>query len=77
MCATNIATAWAVGGDEVSKERSRTAKYFKKKTISCQIVEFPEIAGYPIGGDFPIKYYMIQMHYDNPNLMSSKNLQSD
>lgn len=35
MCATNIATAWAVGGDEVSKERSRTAKYFKKKTISC------------------------------------------
>ncbi|UJR09497.1 hypothetical protein I4U23_013735 [Adineta vaga] len=30
------------------------------------IVEFPEIAGYPVGGDFEIKYYMVQMHYDNP-----------
>jgi hypothetical protein len=34
-------------------------------------VEFPEIAGYPVGGDFEIKYYMVQMHYDNPKQASS------
>ena len=30
------------------------------------MVEYPEVAGYPVGGDFEIKYYMVQMHYDNP-----------
>ncbi|CAF4624190.1 unnamed protein product [Rotaria sp. Silwood1] len=48
QCASNIASGWAVGGDD--------------------IVEFPEIGGYPVGGDFEIKYYMVQMHYDNPKL---------
>jgi hypothetical protein len=33
--------------------------------------EFPEEAGYAIGGDIETKYYMIQMHYDNPRLKSS------
>ncbi|CAF4821197.1 unnamed protein product [Rotaria sp. Silwood1] len=51
-CLDNIATTWAVGGDE--------------------IVEFPQEAGYPVGGDFDIKYYMVQMHYDNTRLMSSR-----
>jgi len=51
-CSSNIATGWAVGGDDV--------------------VEFPEIAGYPVGGDFEIKYYMVQMHYDNPHQMSNR-----
>jgi hypothetical protein len=32
------------------------------------MVEFPEEAGFPVGGDFPIKYYLIEMHYDNPQL---------
>ncbi|CAF1097141.1 unnamed protein product [Adineta steineri] len=36
------------------------------------IVEFPEIAGYPVGGDFETKYYMVQMHYDNPKKMSNR-----
>jgi len=36
------------------------------------MVEFPEIGGYPVGGDFEIKYYLIQMHYDNPKSMPSK-----
>ncbi|UJR06551.1 hypothetical protein I4U23_010834 [Adineta vaga] len=45
MCSSNIATAWAIGGDD--------------------IVEFPREAGYPVGDDFPIQYYMLQMHYDN------------
>jgi hypothetical protein len=36
------------------------------------VVEFPEEAGFPVGGDFPIKYYLIEMHYDNPKLSSSK-----
>jgi hypothetical protein len=35
-------------------------------------VEFPEVAGYPVGGDFEIKYYMIQMHYDNPTQTAGK-----
>ncbi|CAF1611863.1 unnamed protein product [Didymodactylos carnosus] len=51
MCTTNIATVWAVGGDE--------------------IVEFPQEAGYPIGGDFEIKYYLIQAHYSNPQIVSN------
>ncbi|CAF1097122.1 unnamed protein product [Adineta steineri] len=37
-----------------------------------KIVEFPEIAGYPVGGDFEIKYYMVQMHYNNPKKMSNR-----
>ncbi|CAF3206970.1 unnamed protein product [Rotaria sp. Silwood2] len=30
------------------------------------IEEFPEEAGYPIGGDLPVKYYVLEIHYDNP-----------
>ena len=33
--------------------------------------DFPEEAGYGVGGDYGTKYYMIQMHYDNPRLDSS------
>ncbi|CAF4341241.1 unnamed protein product [Rotaria sp. Silwood2] len=36
------------------------------------IVEFPDEIGYPIGGDFVIKYYLIQIHYDNPRLTSNR-----
>ncbi|CAF1072713.1 unnamed protein product [Didymodactylos carnosus] len=32
------------------------------------IVEFPDKAGYPVGADFPVKYYLISMHYDNKPL---------
>ncbi|CAF4919956.1 unnamed protein product [Rotaria sp. Silwood1] len=35
-------------------------------------VAFPEEAGYPVGGNFPIKYYLVQMHYDNPNQLSNR-----
>ncbi|CAF4122703.1 unnamed protein product [Rotaria magnacalcarata] len=28
--------------------------------------EFPEEAGYPVGGNFPVKYYVLEIHYDNP-----------
>ena len=34
--------------------------------------EFPIEAGYPIGGDFPIKYYLLEMHYNNQNLISGR-----
>jgi hypothetical protein len=37
------------------------------------MVEFSEEAGYPVGIYSPNKYFMIQMHYDNPKLTSSKN----
>ena len=37
-----------------------------------QIEEYPKEAGYPVGGDFVIKYYVIQIHYDNPKRASSK-----
>ncbi|CAF3448817.1 unnamed protein product [Rotaria sp. Silwood1] len=36
------------------------------------ILEFPQEAGYPVGGDFPIKYYMIEMHFNNPQLNSDR-----
>lgn len=29
------------------------------------MVEYPRHVGYPIGGDFSVRYYMIQIHYDN------------
>ncbi|CAF3636010.1 unnamed protein product [Rotaria sp. Silwood1] len=36
------------------------------------MVAFPEEAGFPVGGNFPIKYYLVQMHYDNPNQLSNR-----
>ncbi|CAF3811928.1 unnamed protein product [Rotaria sp. Silwood1] len=36
------------------------------------INEFPDVAGYPVGGDFEIKYYVIQMHYNNIHQMSNR-----
>lgn len=33
---------------------------------------YPEEAGYPVGGDFTVNYYMIEMHYDNLHQVSSK-----
>ncbi|CAF4936815.1 unnamed protein product, partial [Rotaria socialis] len=36
------------------------------------IVEFPEEAGYPIGGDFGSKYYMLEMHYNNQKLTPNR-----
>ncbi|CAF3388411.1 unnamed protein product [Rotaria socialis] len=35
------------------------------------MTEYPPEAGYPIGGDFEIKYYMIETHFNNPNRLSS------
>ncbi|CAF2973272.1 unnamed protein product [Rotaria socialis] len=37
-----------------------------------EIVEFPTEAGYPVGGDFGIKYYVIEMHYNNPKLIPNR-----
>ncbi|CAF4370643.1 unnamed protein product [Rotaria sp. Silwood2] len=36
------------------------------------INEFPDVAGYPVGGDFEIKYYVVQMHYNNIHQMSNR-----
>ncbi|CAF4575124.1 unnamed protein product [Rotaria sp. Silwood1] len=36
------------------------------------IVEFPEVAGYPVGAESNIKYYVIQMHYDNPHRIANR-----
>ncbi|CAF1140454.1 unnamed protein product [Rotaria sp. Silwood1] len=36
------------------------------------MVALPEEAGYPVGGDFPIKYYMVNIHYNNPNRLSDR-----
>ncbi|CAF3199418.1 unnamed protein product [Rotaria sp. Silwood2] len=35
------------------------------------ISEYIPEAGYPIGGDFSVKYYMVQVHYDNSQQLSS------
>ncbi|CAF1144593.1 unnamed protein product [Adineta ricciae] len=37
-----------------------------------EIMTYPEEAGYPIGGDFTVNYYMIELHYDNPHLISNR-----
>ncbi|CAF4327797.1 unnamed protein product, partial [Adineta steineri] len=37
-----------------------------------RIFEFSDVAGYPVGGDSSVKYYMIQMHYDNPKQSSNR-----
>ncbi|CAF4533460.1 unnamed protein product, partial [Rotaria sp. Silwood2] len=36
------------------------------------LVEFPEEAGYPVGGDFATKYYMLEIHYNNPKLTPNR-----
>ena len=36
------------------------------------MTEYPPEAGYPIGGDFEIKYYMIETHFNNPERIASK-----
>ncbi|CAF4866010.1 unnamed protein product, partial [Rotaria sp. Silwood1] len=36
------------------------------------MLAYPEEAGYPVGGNFPIKYYMVQIHYSNPNQLSNR-----
>lgn len=36
--------------------------------------EFTQEAGYPVGGDFLIQYYLVQMHYDNPHSTASMKL---
>ncbi len=36
--------------------------------------EFPQEAGYPIGGEFATKYFMVQIHFDNSHLASSTNI---
>ncbi|CAF5002602.1 unnamed protein product, partial [Rotaria sp. Silwood1] len=35
------------------------------------MIEYPEEAGYSIGGDLDVKYYMIQIHSNNPNQISN------
>ncbi|CAF1026501.1 unnamed protein product [Rotaria sp. Silwood1] len=36
------------------------------------LVEYPQDVGYPIGGDFPVKYYMIQIHFDNAHVETGR-----
>ncbi|CAF3793088.1 unnamed protein product [Rotaria sp. Silwood1] len=36
------------------------------------LIEFPEQAGYPVGLNSPNKYFMVQMHYDNPKQTSNR-----
>ncbi|CAF3621444.1 unnamed protein product [Rotaria sp. Silwood1] len=35
------------------------------------MTEYPEEAGYPIGDNFQIKYYLIETHFNNPNQISN------
>ena len=35
------------------------------------MIEFPEVVGYAVGGDVEVKYFVVQMHYDNPKRYSS------
>jgi len=36
------------------------------------MLEFPQEAGYPIGGEFSTKYFMVQIHFDNSHLASNR-----
>ncbi|CAF3865400.1 unnamed protein product [Rotaria sp. Silwood2] len=36
------------------------------------IVEYPKEAGYPLGANFSVAYYMIQVHYNNPQGISNR-----
>ncbi|CAF4083643.1 unnamed protein product [Rotaria sordida] len=36
------------------------------------LIEFPEQAGYPVGLNSPNKYFMVQIHYDNPQQISNR-----
>lgn len=70
LCSVNTANAWAVGGDYVSTQDFLLKN--NEKHLFNQLMEFPEEAGYPMGGNHDIKYYMIEIHYNNPTLSSGK-----
>ncbi|CAF4402673.1 unnamed protein product, partial [Rotaria sordida] len=36
------------------------------------LIEFPEQAGYPVGLNSSNKYFMVQIHYDNPQQISNR-----
>lgn len=36
-----------------------------------KMVAYPIEAGYPIGGDHSVKYFMVQIHFNNPQLSLS------
>lgn len=38
--------------------------------MHIQLVKYPREAGYPIGVDFPVQYYMIQTLFDNSRKMT-------
>lgn len=40
------------------------------------MIEFPEVVGYAVGGDVKEKYFVVQMHYDNPREHESRLLLS-
>ena len=35
------------------------------------MIEYPQEAGYPFGTNFSVTYYMMQMHYNNPQRIMS------
>ncbi|CAF1031159.1 unnamed protein product [Adineta ricciae] len=56
MCMSNIAGGWAIDGDLVRTDTAFFSIFMKD----------PSEADYPIDGNFSIKYYVIQLHYNNP-----------
>ena len=70
LCSSTVVTVRSVGGDEVRL----VFISLKHEDHFNQIITYPEEAGYPIGGDFTVIYYMIELHYDNPCLVSSRKL---
>ncbi|CAF1091171.1 unnamed protein product [Rotaria sp. Silwood1] len=61
------------------EENGWTAIQFKRLLETCddmdvsiKLVEYPQDVGYPIGGDFPVKYYMIQIHFDNAHVETGR-----
>ena len=37
-----------------------------------QAFNYPDIAGYPVGGAGDPGYFMMETHYDNPNMRAGK-----
>ena len=77
---TQVSFVWAVGSPLVSLKTNLRffSILFSSIEINInnkQVQDFPTDIGYPVGGsgrDFT--YFFMEMHYDNPELKSSKTL---
>ena len=65
LCRFTLSIGWAIGGDLVKNKFIFFNSYLIMHILFDQINGYPPEAGYPIGNNLPIKYYLIETHITN------------